>query len=93
MIDLQLNFSLQDLLTLSFISLDPHQQLICNSGIILQAITAYEAFQRGDVDAIDIEAVKAYMNLRGLNSQQLADLVGIGADDTDQLDLFLEEES
>ena len=33
------------------------------------------------------------MNLRGLNTEQLADLVGIGADDTDQLDLFLEEES
>ena len=33
------------------------------------------------------------MDLRGLNTEQLADLVGIGAADTDQLDLFLEEES
>ena len=50
-------------------------------------LRSYEAFIRGDDDLIDIDAVKAYMKLRGLNFLQLADMLQLSNEDSVALQL------
>lgn len=58
--------------------------------LLIQGVKAYMQFLTGDFDSIDMEAVKAYMNFKGMSVEELSDLIGLGAAGVDEINSRLE---